>query len=324
MVGSLLSLSTTHAQPFSLFLTSSRPSQVDGITMETNKRHDNDTTDNMIVLLQRLVAEVQTMNQNVSIFSGHRLGQVFNQSGTQIIPHEQQQNAQESLANSETGVSSLMHANQLGHPTEEELAMLECFPTPELLFLILQELKTAINPCDCKIGGEPVSVFSMGKYPQKTHGTHWTFRNAILVLFTDLVSSAPFRFTLHSPKEKPSPDLSAACRNFVQREWPSSIVRATWSTFPEPLESDQDRCPFWGFNGSSLHSTFVHQLYVRPIGAGFQLQGPRMSYRLDEGVQSVKYLRVNPTAGTSNNLPQDPGEMHIGQIWSVNPRIPGI
>ena len=140
-----------------------------------------------------------------------------------------------------------------------------------------------------------------------------------MVFFTDLAPSAPFRFTLHSSEEKPTPDVIAVCRQFLRTQWPSGIVRATWSTFSEPLESEEP-CPFWGVNGSSLRSTFVHQLYVHPTAEGFQLeQESRMSYRLDEGVQSVQYLRVESAtgAGCANNRPRNSGEMNIGQIWLV-------
>ncbi|KAK3297305.1 uncharacterized protein B0H64DRAFT_457373 [Chaetomium fimeti] len=240
----------------------------DDVSSETNIGKANDTADNMVILLQKLVTEVQALNENFTFFSGHRARQSLEQSGPQTIPQEQQQNAQENPPSLGIGISSLTNANQPGHPTQEELAMLECFPTPELLLFILRDLETAIDPCDCKIGGEPVSVLSMAEYPRKTHGTHWTFRNAILVLFTNSAPSAPLRFTLHSPDEQPTPGVLAACRKFVQTQWPSSIVRATWTTFPEPLNSDQDPCPFWGFNGSSLHSTFVYQLSVWLITLG--------------------------------------------------------
>jgi hypothetical protein len=251
MTGWLPSLSTdsppTPSFPkkaFPLLQMNIQPSQVDGVALEANEDHGNNTADKMIVLLQKLVAEVQTLNQNVRLFSSYRLRQDFQQPGPQTIRQEQHQDAQRNPADTETGLSSLTHAIQLGHPTKEELAMLERFPALELFPLMFKELEAALGPCDCKIGGEPVSIFSMGQYRSKTPlRTHWSFRNAVLVFFTNLVPSAPLRFTLHSPDEKQTPDVTEACLKFIRTQWPSSIVGATWTMFPEPLEPE-DPYPF--------------------------------------------------------------------------------
>ncbi|KAL2168718.1 hypothetical protein VTG60DRAFT_6889 [Thermothelomyces hinnuleus] len=287
---------------------------------ETHNSEEEDATPDAIHLLQTLVAEVKELNANLRDIRGlNSREQPLRQPGPQIFP--QQQNADGGPVR---GDGAHVLVAQLGHPVQpeqEQLAMLDEFPAADLMLVMRQDLENAVGPCGCRIGGEPVSIFSMNEYPPATHAVHWTFRNAILVLTVppDTAPSGILRLALHCPNRIPTAAESAACRRYIRDQWPSEVVRASWKRYPVPLEADpeEDRCPFWGFENSTLHSTFVHQLYACSTVAGLQLQPPRMSYRLDEGVRSVRYQRVDHGGSTATGRPGEPGYVSIGQIWSI-------
>lgn len=259
----------------------------------------------MTLLLQSIVAELQEIN------AGLRYMQAVSSLGQNQNPLQQQQRAQDDLTDSANVPDH--STGQPSGPAQEELAMLERFPTLDLLLSLRQDLERAIESCDCKIGGEPVSALSYRDYPPETYAVHWTFRNAILVLPTRGSSAFP-RFNLHSPNLAATRAESEACRRFIQSQWPQGVVQATWKKYPEPLGTDQgvDKCLFWGLSGSSLPSTFIYQFYVRPTDNGCQLRMPRLSY---PGKEPAQYVWVDWGSHPDMVQPRNPGDVHTGQVW---------
>jgi hypothetical protein len=192
--------------------------------------------------------------------------------------------------------------------------MLESFPTQELLVRIRQDLEIAVGPCLCRIGEEPVSVLSMGLCPQETHAVHWTFRNAILVFPS---SSAFPRCTLHSPGQETTPGEAEACLKVIHADWPQDVVRATWKRYPSQLgvDSGLDKCPVWGFGGTSSPNTTVCLLYVQPTPHGFQLRQPRALYPPYGGDGPAKYLWDDVISHPDMAYPRSPGDLNTGQVW---------
>lgn len=284
---------------------------------DVNEDDKHDSNSDTTLLLQKLLTELQGLNSNLKLLNGSNgPGQQPQAPGSQETPVQQQQDARENLVNSESRPDPPSQPCPRGELAQGFLPMLESFPSQDLLASILQHLKNAIDPCKCDIGPEPVGVYSMWHYSQKTQSVHWSFRNAILVVPASPGSSQLLKLSLHSPTHTPTPAEKQACQRFIQSQWPREIVQANWTSYHGPYLGSE-KCIFWGFSGLSLPRINIYQFYVPSSGQDFQLRMPRMSYRR-HGTGSTEYLWTDVGGHPTMAQPRDPGDVNTGQIWYVH------